>query len=128
MRNTVRSFKFIIKVGHDFKIRLATQPTPWFVKVALQNSIQNMKLRVNSYIKHLAWIQLTVNSPFHTLHWTLKRHPDNSNQGVSGVANIILKSQPPPITNLDDLTVQIDVFQRFLQMSLLLKLLILLHQ
>jgi hypothetical protein len=30
----------------------------WFVKVALQNSIQNMKLRVKSCIKHLALIQL----------------------------------------------------------------------
>jgi hypothetical protein len=47
------SFKFIIKVGYDFKIRLAGNTIDiliWFVKVALQNLIQNMKLRVNTQL------------------------------------------------------------------------------
>jgi hypothetical protein len=51
--SSVRSFKFISKVGYDFKIILA-RPLTCFVKVTLQNSIQNMKLRVNSYIEHPA--------------------------------------------------------------------------
>jgi hypothetical protein len=37
-------------------------------------------------------LDTTVNSPFHILYRILKHHFDNSNQGVSGVANIILKS------------------------------------
>jgi hypothetical protein len=57
----------------------------WFVKVAFRNSMQNIEGRVNSCIQ--AKFDTTVNSPFHILY-----HFDNLNQGVSGVANIILKS------------------------------------
>jgi hypothetical protein len=46
-------------------------------------------------------LDTTLNSPFKAL----KRHFDNSNQGVNGVANLILKSKPALIINLNDLTV-----------------------
>jgi hypothetical protein len=73
---TLRSFKFIIKVGCDFKIRLSTPLTSWF-------GLSKWRFKIQSF-------STTVNWPFHILYWILKRHFDNSNPGVSGVSNIIL--------------------------------------
>jgi hypothetical protein len=50
-------------------------------------------------------LETTVNSPFHILYGILKRHFDNSNQGVSGVVNIILKLCAPLNIDVYDLTV-----------------------
>jgi hypothetical protein len=39
------------------------------------------------------WVfDTTVNLLFHILYWILKRHFDKLNQGINGVANLILKS------------------------------------